>query len=248
MAKKKTYKELNENEILESLKNQGNVNYKVQIKCKNKKQKEFLHRLKDPNKIICFGIGSAGSGKSYISLAYALQALQDKDSLFDKIIFLIPPLQSCSKALNIGLLPGTVDEKTSAFREADQSTMEKILQQSGNIDYKTIVNDLTKNGQIEYKLVNFIRGVTYDNCILLINEAEGYDKDEMLLLLTRLGDNCKCVITGDEQQKSRLDICNGSGMIHAKNQLVELDEISITEFTKEDIVRNPIISKIIEKW
>ena len=84
MAKKKNYKELNESELLESLKTQNEIKYKVQIKCKNKKQKEFLNILKDESKIICFGIGSAGSGKSYISLAFALQALKDESTPYKK--------------------------------------------------------------------------------------------------------------------------------------------------------------------
>lgn len=224
------------------------LNYKIDIKCKNKKQKEFLNLLKNEDKKICFGVGSAGSGKSYISLAYALQALRDESTPYRKIIILIPPLQSCSSSLNIGLLPGNIDEKTMVFRSADGSTMEKILRNSGNFNEKTIVDNLYNSGKIEYQLVNFIRGCSYDDCIVLLNESEGYDKDEMLLLLTRIGENCKYIITGDEQQKSRRDMKNGSGMKHAVDSISDMDEIGIVEFTNEDIVRNPIIGKILEKW
>lgn len=76
--------------------------YKVNIKCKNKKQKEFLNILKDETKIICFGIGSAGSGKSYISLSYALQALKDESTPYKKIICLVPTCQA--GAMNLGYL------------------------------------------------------------------------------------------------------------------------------------------------
>ena len=75
--------------------------YKVNIKCKNKKQKDFLNILKDKEKIICFGIGSAGSGKSYISLSYALQALKDEETPFKKIICLVPTCQAGAMNLRI---------------------------------------------------------------------------------------------------------------------------------------------------
>lgn len=78
-----------------------NLKYKIDIKCKNKKQKDFLNMLKNSDNEICFGIGSAGSGKSYISLAYALSQLKDESTPYEKIIILIPTLQSCSSALNI---------------------------------------------------------------------------------------------------------------------------------------------------
>ena len=236
-----------DNQLIDSL-NLKKANYKVELKCKNKKQKEFLNQLKDSSKQICFGIGSAGSGKSYLSLGYALSQIKDISSPYEKIIILVPTLQSCSSTLNIGLLKGTRDEKLEPFLEADSCTMEKILKNSGNSNPKMIVSDLISSGRIEFKLVNFARGITYSDSIILINEAEGYNADEMLLLLTRLGENCKCIITGDEQQAIRKDFKNGSGMKYAVEKLSGMEEITVTEFTDEDIVRNPIIGKILERW
>lgn len=236
-----------DSQLIDSL-NLKRANYKVELKCKNKKQKEFLNQLKDSSKQICFGIGSAGSGKSYLSLGYALSQIKDISSPYEKIIILVPTLQSCSSTLNIGLLKGTRDEKLEPFLEADSCTMEKILKNSGNSNSKMIVSDLISSGRIEFKLVNFARGITYSDSIILINEAEGYNADEMLLLLTRLGENCKCIITGDEQQAIRKDFKNGSGMKYAVEKLSGMEEITVTEFTDEDIVRNPIIGKILERW
>lgn len=236
------------NEYDPQLINLKKFNYKVELKCKNKKQKEFLNQLKDPSKQICFGAGSAGSGKSYLSLGFALSQLKDPSTPYEKIIILVPTLQSCSSTLNIGLLKGDKNEKLEPFLEADSCTMEKILKNSGNTMPKSVVTDLIASGRIEFKLVNFARGITYSESIILINEAEGYNADEMLLLLTRLGENCKCIITGDEQQAIRKDFKGGSGMKYAIERISDLDEVSITTFTDEDIVRNPIIGKILDKW
>ena len=87
--------------------------YKINIKCKNKKQKDFLNILKDNEKIICFGIGSAGSGKSYISLAYALQALKDESTPYKRIICLVPTCQA--GAMNLRIFKGYYRRKNFSF-------------------------------------------------------------------------------------------------------------------------------------
>ena len=221
--------------------------YKINIKCKNKKQKEFLNILKDESKIICFGIGSAGSGKSYISLAFALQALKDESTPYKKIICLVPTCQA--GAMSLGFLKGTLEEKVQPFIEADTYTMEKILSNSGNYSGKQLMEGLVRNGIINYDVVNFARGKTYDNALILINEAENYSKEEMLLLLTRIGENSKIIISGDVEQMDRKDLKTSQcGMVYALEKLKDMEEVDIVEFFNEDIVRHPIIGKIINRW
>lgn len=225
------------------------INYKVNIKCKNEKQKQFLNILKKQGNEICFGIGSAGSGKSYISLAYALQAIKDADNEYEKIIIIVPTIEAGN--MNIGFLKGTLDEKIAPYLEADSYTMEKILEHGGNDNAKQIVNALIKNETIRYELVNFARGKTFDNCVMMINEAENYSKEEMLLLLTRIGENCKIICTGDEKQLDRKDIKKTKtecGLIHAYNVLKSFGEVDGVIFDNDDIVRNPLISKILEVY
>ncbi len=224
-------------------------NYKITIKCKNKKQKEFLQLLKDEDKSICFGIGAAGSGKSYISLAYALDALKDENTPYKKIICFVPTCEAGS--MSVGFLKGTLEEKIEPYLEADTYTMMKILEKSGNSSSKQIIDNLIKNNIINYELVNFARGKTYDDAILLINESENYSKEEMLLLLTRIGENSKVIISGDLQQLDRKDIKRKEkecGLQYAMEKLKQLDEFGMVEFTVDDIVRNPLITKIINLW
>lgn len=223
--------------------------YKVSIKCKNKKQKEFLNTLKEEKNKICFGIGSAGSGKSYISLSYALQALACVSSPYKKIICLVPTCEAGN--LNIGFLKGTLEEKIEPYLEADTYTMEKILSNSGNYSGKQLIEGLIRQNVIDYQLVNFARGKTFDDALILINEAENYSKEEMLLILTRIGENSRIIITGDLEQLDRKDIKksnNMCGLEYAMEKLKDMEEVSIVEFGNEDIVRNPIITKIIENW
>lgn len=238
-----TYNDKNIQSFLKS------YDYKINIKCKNKTQKEFLNILKDENNKICFGIGSAGSGKSYISLSYALQALRDYSTPFKKIICLVPTCEAGN--LNIGFLKGTLEEKIEPYLEVDTYTMEKILSNSGNYSGKQLIEGLMRQDIIDYQLVNFARGKTFDNSLILINEAENYSKEEMLLILTRIGENSKIIITGDLEQLDRKDIKRNKlmcGLEYAIEKLRNMDEVAIVEFNNGDIVRNEIISKIIDNW
>lgn len=246
------------NEVLENesfcdlnndIKDSKKCDYKVTIKCKNKKQKEFLKLLKDDDKVICFGIGAAGSGKSYISLSYALDALSDSSSPYKKLVCFVPTCEA--GAMSVGFLKGTLEEKIEPYLEADTHTMMKILEKSGNSSSKKIIDNLIKKKIINYELVNFARGKTYDDTLLLINESENYSKEEILLLLTRIGENSKVIISGDLQQLDRKDIKKKEktcGLLYAMDKLQQLDEFGLVEFTVDDIVRNPLITKIINLW
>ena len=99
-------------------------------------------------------------------------------------------------------------------------------------------------------MVNFCKGKTYDDSIILVSEAEDFTKSDMLLLLTRIGNNSKFIISGDDLQVSRADIINGqnkSGLIYAIEKLGNMEEVSIDRFEVDDIVRNKIITKILGK-
>lgn len=223
------------------------LNYKVELKCKNTRQKEFLKLLKDHKKEICFGIGAAGSGKSYLSLAYVLQSLKDGNNKFKQAVFVNPTVEAGN--MNLGYIKGTLDEKTQPYREADEYTLEKILTVSGNSKPKDILRELNREECLKYEVVNFIRGKSLDNTLLVINEAENFSKEEMLLLLTRIGEDTKVIVTGDPLQKDRKDLkkCK-DGLSYAYDVLKDLPEVGAVEFTNDDIVRNPLIQKIIERF
>lgn len=221
--------------------------YKSNVKCKTQKQKDFYNNLKDENKEICFGIGSAGTGKSMISLWYALDEI--KKEKYNKIIIFVPTCEA-SKTLSLGFLKGTLEEKTEVYKASDKNTIIKILTLSENSNAKEILNKLIDKNIIEFELLNFCKGKTYDNSIILVNEAEDFSVDDMLLLLTRIGENSKIIITGDEKQTSRSDIKKKeqSGLLHAIDKLGNMEEVSITNFSDEDIVRNKLITKILKMW
>lgn len=225
------------------------LSYKLDIKCKNEKQKEFLNLLKNKNYQICFGVGSPGTGKSYLSLAYALKEL--KEGRYSNIIMIIPTAPAGGLDLNLGYLKGDLETKIRPYVECDEQTVSKILRNSGNIDSHMIAESLVNNGYIRYEFINFALGKTFDDALILVNECEQYTKENLRLILTRLGENSKMILTGDSLQTNRRDIVtkkSESGLLYAIDHIGKLDEVGITEFGREDIVRNPLITKILDNW
>jgi phosphate starvation-inducible PhoH-like protein len=242
--------ELSDNyEYVDGYKNQLKLlSYKLNIKCKNEKQKEFLKSLKDKNKEICFGTGSAGTGKSFMSLSYGLKAI--KDGEFDKIIMVVPTAQASGKDMGFGFLKGELEDKTRPFKDVDRYTIEKILKMSENNEAKLISSQLINSGVIQYEFINFMLGKTFDNALILVNEAEQYTKEDMKLILTRIGEKSKLVITGDCEQVNRQSIVKGKdecGLSYVADKLDGMEEVAVTTFSREDIVRNKLITKILDR-
>lgn len=215
------------------------------IKCKNSKQKTLAKTIKE--KDITFIIGPAGTGKSYISIYSALELLRKGDGI-QKIIFIYPTEEDDGEAL--GFMPGDESEKLMPWARADLYTMEKIFDACGKKG-KDVVQNLLGQGIIEIHPTLWLRGLTIDNAVVIISECQNLGKDNLLKAITRIGENTKIIINGDQYQISAKGIKRGkriSGLQYAIEHLRELDEIGVVEFEINDIIRNPLISKILAHW
>lgn len=224
------------------------MNFKLDIKCKTENQKKFIKNLQDLKVKLNICDAPAGVGKSLLALTAGLYHL--KNGNIGKIIVIVPTVEA-SEATKIGLLPGSIEDKTYPFQLATRSTLEKIFKLSGNINYKEIAQQLISSGLIEFELLSYARGRTFDDAFIIIDEAENLSNRETLLLLGRMGEgNTKIVLLGDKEQCDRKGIrdFNDSGLIHAKEKLCDMEGVAVDEFTNQDIVRNSFISKIFEKW
>lgn len=218
---------------------------KLVFKCKTPKQKELTKTIQE--KEITFITGPAGTGKSYVSIATALGMLKEPGSPFKKIVLIYPV--EIDKTESIGFLKGTLEEKLEPYYEADFYTMEKIFNASG-IDGKGAVAKLVAAGQIEIKSAGFLRGSTLDDSIVIVSEAQNFTKSTFLKILTRIGSS-KYIFNADENQLDADSIKTKSreaGLRYAIDKLSGLDEIGTVEFTISDVVRNPLISKILACW
>ncbi len=224
------------------------LNFKLNIKCKNNKQKKFIKNLEDLDVKLNICDAPAGVGKSLLALTAGLHLL--KNGSVSKMIVIVPTVEA-SEATKIGLLPGGIEDKTYPFQIATRSTLEKILKLSGNIAYKELAQQLINSGTIEFELLSYARGRTFDDAFIVIDEAENLSKRETLLLIGRMGEgNTKIVLLGDKEQCDRKGLrdFNDCGLVHAKEKLANVEGVAVDEFTNEDIVRNSFITKIFENW
>ena len=220
------------------------VTYKVNLKCKNAKQKELVKSIKDNE--ITFCTGAAGTGKSYVTLATALDLLK-KDNKFEKIVLLCNTIFS---DIDVGFLKGDLMQKLEPFFYQHLYTMSKILSKDGQ-DGKEIVKQLRKEGKLEIMCVSFLRGLTIDNSIVVIEEAQNLPKSSFKTILTRIGDDSKYIFDGDLEQIDNKELKKNNvvcGLKHAVEKLKDVDGIGVVEFNKDEIVRNPIITKILDSW
>ena len=201
---------------------------------KTDKQQAFYNMIEDH--VVSFCTGPAGTGKSYISLYYALKALGDKKRSYDGIILCRPFISIDNES--IGYLPGTLEEKADPYMMAYWHIIEKLVGPN-------ILRQLVDGGVIKVIPLAFFRGLTLDNKIVLYDEAQNSTATAMKSFLTRIGDNTKMIVMGDIQQADRKGI---SGLADAIKRLQNLSEVGHTEFLDIDIVRHNIISKILEQY
>lgn len=209
---------------------------KINLKCKNHKQKEFS-KLIDKNQItLCKG--PAGVGKSYISIVKALELLKTPKNGYDKLIIITPVVESEEK---IGYLKGSLEDKLDPYLFSSYYLIDKII---GEDNRKKLIGlEIIKPLAIAY-----LRGVNIDNSVVIFEEAQNSTKNGMKTFLTRIGTNTKFIISGDIEQIDRFKDDKQSGLKDALDKLEGVDSVGIMEFDNEDVVRNPIISKILDKY
>ena len=196
---------------------------------------EKLWKIIDEHEISLIS-GPAGTGKSHISVAKSIELLTNKK--FSKIIIVKPVVEADE---HLGFLPGDVDEKLTPYTFSTFYLFEKILG-------KRRLEALIENGHLIVMALAYLRGVNIDNSILLFEECQNATPRQMKTLLTRIGENSKFIISGDLEQSDRYKHEKDTGLYVAIEKLKDIEEIGTLEFSQSDIVRNPIIGKILKKF
>lgn len=203
------------------------------IAAKTINQKKYFEALQSSD--IVFASGSAGSGKTYLAVAYALNQL--KKNKIKKIIITRPVVEAGEK---LGFLPGDLKEKIDPYLIPIYDAIDDILgvEQASKIIERQI---------IEIAPLAYMRGRTLDNAFIILDEAQNTTENQMKMFLTRLGFNSKMIITGDITQ---IDLVKpqSSGLVHAMKILKEVKEIKFINFSSIDVMRHPLVSKIISKY
>lgn len=197
------------------------------VKPLNYIQGEYLRAIQEND--VIFGVGSAGTGKTYIAATYAAGELFHRR--IDKIILTRPNVET---GRGLGFLPGTLEEKYAPYLDPFDQIFTRSLGK-GFYEYAL------KSKNIDPKPLGFMRGATFDNCIVLVDEAQNATREEMKMLLSRIGKNCKMIISGDVDQADIPD----SGLSDAARRLEGIKGIEVVRFMDADIVRSPMAKAII---
>ena len=209
---------------------------KTKEKFLSESQKEYYKKLHDAQITIC--AGPAGVGKSYIAMKAAIDLLVDPSTPYEKIIIVRPAVEAEEK---LGSLPGNVEEKLDPYIFPTYYLLNKIIG-------KDVREKLKELEVIEVFALAYMRGMNIDNSILIFEEAQNSTPNQMKLLLTRIGFNSKFFISGDLEQTDRYKDKTHSGLYDAINRFKSVNSILCHEFSQKDVVRNPLITKILEKY
>jgi len=215
------------------------VKKKTKEKFLSESQKEYYNKLETNQITICSG--PAGVGKSYIAMKAAVDLLVDPKTPYEKIIIVRPAVEAEEK---LGSLPGNVEEKLDPYIFPSYYLMNKIIGKETREELKNL-------DVIEVFALAFMRGMNIDNSILIFEEGQNATPSQMKLLLTRIGFNSKFFISGDVEQSDRYKDKRQSGLWDAIQKFRDDndDTVKVFEFTnKKDIVRNPKISRILDKY
>ena len=203
------------------------------VKPKTIGQKKYVDEMR--NKMIVFGVGPAGTGKTYLAMAMAIQAF--KNGEVDRIILTRPAIEAGEK---LGYLPGDLQSKIDPYLRPLYDALYQIM------GAESFLHNFEK-GLIEVAPLAYMRGRTLDNAYIILDEAQNTMPSQMKMFLTRIGFNSKCVVTGDMTQKD-LPASQLSGLDHALRILRKIPEIGVVELTSKDVVRHPLVQKIVEAY
>ncbi len=203
------------------------------VKPKTTGQKKYVDEIRD--KMIVFGIGPAGTGKTYLAMAMAITAFKNNE--VNRIILTRPAIEAGE---NLGFLPGDLQSKVDPYLRPLYDALYQIMGAESFISN-------SEKGLIEVAPLAYMRGRTLDNAYIILDEAQNTTPAQMKMFLTRIGFGSKVVVTGDLTQK---DLPKGavSGLDTAIKVLKDIDEVAFVQLTNQDVVRHPLVQKIVKAY
>lgn len=204
-----------------------------QIRCKTMGQKKYVDAIKK-NQVV-FGVGPAGTGKTYLAVALAVVAFKNKE--VEKIILTRPAVEAGEK---LGFLPGDLQMKVDPYLRPLYDALQEMF---GLEQYQKLI----EKGSIEIAPLAYMRGRTLSNAFIILDEAQNTTREQMKMFLTRMGEGSRMIVTGDITQ---IDLPDGkaSGLKHAISILHGIEDIAIVHFSHKDVVRHELVMSIFKAY
>jgi phosphate starvation-inducible PhoH-like protein len=208
---------------------------RVEMIPRNTAQETYIDHLFNDDKRIVFAIGPAGTGKSYLGVLRAIKALKDKE--VEKLIIVRPAVGA--EGENHGFLPGDLNQKLGPWLQPLIDVFEEYY---NKVDFQKMVED----GVIEFASLMYLRGRSFKNSIVILDEAQNSLPSQMKLLLTRIGENTRAFVTGDLDQTDHRKQINGLSDFIERLRKSNSDMIGVAEFQHKHIERDPIVAEVLK--
>ncbi|MDR2391024.1 MAG: PhoH family protein [Planctomycetota bacterium] len=207
---------------------------RLRIAARSPNQGEYIRRIRENG--LVFGLGPAGSGKTYLAVACAVEALR-----YGEVKRLVLTRPAVEAGEHLGFLPGDMREKVDPYLKPIYDALDDMISRRQLASH-------VENGILEVAPLAYMRGRTLARSFVILDEAQNTTPGQMKMLLTRLGEQSRCVVTGDLTQIDLAASREGSGLIHAVSILEGIPDVSVMRLSGEDIVRHPLVRRIVAAY
>ena len=213
--------------------------YLVDIDPLTDNQKKLFDSYAEQKHLVAYGC--AGTGKTFCLLYNALKEVLDEKSLFEKVYI----VRSLVPTREIGFLPGSHDDKADIYQIPYKNMVKYMFQMPSDADFEMLYGNLKAQETIKFWSTSFLRGVTLDNCIVIVDEFANLNFHELDSIITRVGENCKIMFSGDATQSDLIKTSEKNGIIDFMKVLRKMPSFDIIEFGVDDIVRSGLVKEYI---
>lgn len=211
----------------------------LDIKPLTKNQELFFEHYDQGKNIVAFG--SAGSGKTFLAMYKALQEVLDERTPYDRVIIMRNPVQS----FDLGFLPGLLGDKLAPFETPYRYMVKKMFNFPTEEQYELLYGNLKSEQILDFSSVSFLRGATFDNCILIVDEFQNLSGHLLSSVITRVGQNCKIIFAGDAAQSDLSKASDKKGLGEFTMILEMIPSFAFIEFTMDDCVRSGLVREYL---